>query len=77
VSLMLSYYGCGVYFGKILCIIMVVQSMCLWLLDWWDPRGEIDPAGEIIGEEMSKVCQSIYTKGLLALIDAIPVGSKS
>ncbi|MBW0489731.1 hypothetical protein O181_029446 [Austropuccinia psidii MF-1] len=36
------YYGSGVVFGKVMCIVMMCQYILMGLLDWWLPRDEID-----------------------------------
>ena len=43
----LRYYTCGIYFGKILCIVLAVQVMFLWVLEILYPASEIDEAPEI------------------------------
>lgn len=53
-----SYYTCGVYFGKILCIVLAVQLVFLWVLEILYPTSEIDEAPEIridpIDEEINQ-----------------------
>lgn len=41
------YYTCGVYFGKILCIVIAVQCIFLWFLDLLYPADRIDLAPAI------------------------------
>lgn len=38
------YYGTGVIFGKILCIVVCVDYILLAILDFFFPRDEIDIA---------------------------------
>lgn len=41
---MTRYYGTGLIFGKMLCIIICVDYILLALLDYFYPRSEIDIA---------------------------------
>ena len=41
------YYTCGKYFGKILCLVLAVQTMFLCVLEAMSPACEIDEAPHI------------------------------
>ena len=41
------YYACGKYFGKILCLVLAVQTMFLYVLEAMSPACEIDEAPHI------------------------------
>ncbi|KAH8927170.1 glycosyltransferase family 4 protein [Atractiella rhizophila] len=61
------YHACGVYFGKVLCIILIVQWWCFLLLDWWNPREEIDLAGDLdVGKLAEKWMQKIVEEAATA-----------
>ena len=48
-------YGCGIVFGKVLCIIVAVEYFFLAWLDWWWPRDQIDLAPTINLETLNEV----------------------
>lgn len=43
-----KYYSCGIYFGKILCIVVAVQIIFVWILELLYPRDSVDLAPHIV-----------------------------
>lgn len=44
---MKRFYGCGAWFGKMLCMMIVFHHLIILLMDWIWPRNLIDPANKI------------------------------
>ena len=38
------YYGCGVWAGKLFCLVAAIDFLLFVFLEWWYPRGDIDVA---------------------------------
>lgn len=57
-SLACRLLSLGPVFGPILCCIMAVQHWFFWLLEWYDPRAEIEYVDEGVwsADRFSKVC---------------------
>jgi phosphatidylinositol glycan class A protein len=36
------YYGCGIWAGKLFCLVVVVDYLFFLFLEWWFPREDID-----------------------------------
>ncbi|GAA5905769.1 hypothetical protein JCM5296_005732 [Sporobolomyces johnsonii] len=56
------YYGTGAVFGKIMCIIVVVDYFLLAFLDWLYPRDEIDLAPKFDLERWKQICKEELEK---------------
>ena len=50
----ISYYGCGVWAGKIFCIMVAIDYLFLILLSWLVPQKDIDHAPDFIAFEKSE-----------------------
>ncbi|GAA6027252.1 hypothetical protein JCM8097_002527 [Rhodosporidiobolus ruineniae] len=57
VERMRRYYGTGAVFGKIMCIILIVDYILLALLDLFKPRDRIDRAPKFDLEKWRKICR--------------------
>ncbi|KAI5462163.1 hypothetical protein BGZ63DRAFT_423461 [Mariannaea sp. PMI_226] len=56
------YYGCGIWAGKLFCLVVVVDYLFFLFLEWWFPRENIDicpdwprkqPADDDLGQKKS------------------------
>ncbi|CEQ39130.1 SPOSA6832_00631, partial [Sporobolomyces salmonicolor] len=56
------YYGTGAVFGKIMCIIVIVDYFLLAFLDWLYPRDEIDLAPKFDLERWKQICEDELKK---------------
>ncbi|BGP39966.1 Phosphatidylinositol N-acetylglucosaminyltransferase GPI3 subunit [Rhodotorula kratochvilovae] len=56
------YYGTGAVFGKIMCIIVMVDYILLALLDWLRPREKIDRAPKFDLERWKEICREELAK---------------
>mgnify|MGYP001032329287 CR=1 FL=1 len=52
------YYGCGVWAGKLLCIIVAIDFILYQLLEWLFPRSGIDSVIEFNVPRYHKLCQN-------------------
>ncbi|BGP16076.1 hypothetical protein JCM10213_006788 [Rhodosporidiobolus nylandii] len=56
------YYGTGAVFGKIMCIIVIVDYLLLAILDFFSPRDEMDRAPKFDLDRWKRICQEELTK---------------
>ncbi|GAA5978271.1 hypothetical protein JCM11641_001155 [Rhodosporidiobolus odoratus] len=56
------YYGTGTVFGKIMCIIVMVDHILLALLDFFSPRDRIDRAPKFDLEKWRRICREELEK---------------
>ncbi|GAA5999057.1 phosphatidylinositol N-acetylglucosaminyltransferase subunit A/GPI3 [Rhodotorula paludigena] len=56
------YYGTGLVFGKIMCVIVMVDYILLALLDWFSPRDKIDRAPKFDLERWKQICREELAK---------------
>ncbi|KAF8941362.1 Phosphatidylinositol N-acetylglucosaminyltransferase gpi3 subunit [Haplosporangium gracile] len=52
-----SYYGCGVFVGKLFCIMIALDYLFWVYLEWVLPRDEIEPAPKFPYKKFKKMCQ--------------------
>lgn len=50
-----KFLGCGLYFGKINCLLVALDYLLWQLLEWWQPASEIDPAIDFPYAEYKKL----------------------
>jgi hypothetical protein len=50
-----SYYGCGVFVGKLFCIMIALDYLFWVYLEWVLPRDEIEPAPKFPYKKFKKV----------------------
>ena len=51
------YYGCGVWAGKIMCIMVAIDYLLYLFLEWLLPRNLIDIAPDFSMETYQRLCQ--------------------
>lgn len=59
------YYGCGVWAGKIFCMIAAIDYLFLILLEWLNPKDEIELAPDFSLKEYQKVMHFVNSFRLL------------
>lgn len=57
------YYGTGVIFGKMLCLIICVDYILLAMLDFFYPRDEIDIAPKFELKKWHQVSRALSRRG--------------
>ncbi|GAA5842697.1 hypothetical protein JCM9279_003666 [Rhodotorula babjevae] len=62
------YYGTGAVFGKIMCIIIMVDYILLALLDYFSPRDRLERAPKFDLERWKKICRDELAEE--AVVDA-------
>jgi hypothetical protein len=50
------YYGCGLWAGKIMCLLVAVDFLVYLLLEWVQPRNGIDVAPDFSLETYQRLC---------------------
>lgn len=61
-----KYYECGPIYGKILCILFVLEMYLIYLIDrFWRPASEIDIAPGFDRQKLHEIVKDYHEKGLL------------
>eukprot|EP00160_Parvularia_atlantis_P004930 Unigene14190_Nuclearia_a/m.42825 Unigene14190_Nuclearia_a/g.42825 ORF Unigene14190_Nuclearia_a/g.42825 Unigene14190_Nuclearia_a/m.42825 type:complete len:470 (-) Unigene14190_Nuclearia_a:47-1456(-) len=51
------YYGCGVWAGKIFCVMVAIDYIIYVVLEWLSPRDDVDIAPDFPLERYQRLCQ--------------------